>query len=49
MKSVKLNSSAKYKNNKFQIKYLKAKKNNIVLFATQADAGFKFINMTGEN
>lgn len=34
MKSVKLNSSAKYKNNKFQIKYLKAKKNNIVLFAT---------------
>lgn len=34
MKSVKLNSSAKYKNNKFQIKYLKAKKNNIILFAT---------------
>ena len=34
MKSVKLNSSAKYKNNKFQIKYLKAKKNDIVLFAT---------------
>lgn len=34
MKNIKLNSSAKYKNNKFQIKYLKAKKNNIVLFAT---------------
>lgn len=34
MKSIKLNSSSKYKNNKFQIKYLKAKKNNIVLFAT---------------
>lgn len=31
---MKLNTSAKYKNNKFQIKYLKAKKNNIVLFAT---------------
>lgn len=34
MKSILLNTSAKYKNNKFQIKYLKAKKNNIVLFAT---------------
>lgn len=34
MKSMKLNTSAKYKNNKFQIKYLKAKKNNIILFAT---------------
>lgn len=33
MKSMKLNISVKYKNNKFQIKYLKAKKNNIVLFA----------------
>ena len=33
MKSMKLNTSTKYKNNKFQIKYLKAKKNNIVLFA----------------
>lgn len=33
MKSILLNSSTKYKNNKFQIKYLKAKKNNIVLFA----------------
>lgn len=30
---VHLNTSTKYKNNKFQIKYLKAKKNNIVLFA----------------
>lgn len=28
-----LNTSSKYKHNKFQIKYLKAKKNNIVLFA----------------
>lgn len=36
MKSMKLNTSAKYKNNKFQIKYLKAKKNNIVLFAVYA-------------
>lgn len=34
MKNIHLNTSAKYKNNKFQIKYLKAKKNNIVLFAT---------------
>lgn len=34
MKSIKLNSSSKYKNNKFQIKYLKAKKNDIILFAT---------------
>lgn len=33
---MKLNTSAKYKNNKFQIKYLKAKKNNIVLFAVYA-------------
>lgn len=33
MESVKLNSSSKYKNNKFQIKYLKAKKNDIILFA----------------
>lgn len=33
MKNIKLNSSSKYKNNKFQIKYLKAKKNNIILFA----------------
>lgn len=36
MKSMKLNTSAKYKNNKFQIKYLKAKKNNVVLFAVYA-------------
>lgn len=36
MKSVKLNSSSKYKNNKFQIKYLKAKKNDIILFAVYA-------------
>lgn len=36
MKSMKLNTSAKYKNNKFQIKYLKAKKNNIILFAVYA-------------
>lgn len=36
MESVKLNSSSKYKNNKFQIKYLKAKKNNIILFAIYA-------------
>ena len=34
MKNIKLNISTKYKNNKFQIKYLKAKKNDIVLFAT---------------
>lgn len=34
MKSVKLNTSSKYKNNKFQIKYLKYKKYNMVLFAT---------------
>lgn len=33
MKNIKLNSSSKYKNNKFQIKYLKAKKNNTILFA----------------
>lgn len=33
MKDIKLNTSTKYKNNKFQIKYLKAKKNDIVLFA----------------
>lgn len=31
---MKLNTSTKYKNNKFQIKYLKAKKNDIILFAT---------------
>lgn len=36
MKSMKLNTSAKYKNNKFQIKYLKAKKNDIILFAVYA-------------
>lgn len=36
MKSIKLNTSAKYKNNKFQIKYLKAKKNDIILFAVYA-------------
>lgn len=34
MKNIHLNSSLKYKNNKFQIKYLKAKKNDIILFAT---------------
>lgn len=34
MKNIKLNSSVKYKHNKFQIKYLKAKRNNVVLFAT---------------
>lgn len=33
MRNIHLNTSAKYKNNKFQIKYLKAKKNNIILFA----------------
>lgn len=36
MKSILLNTSAKYKNNKFQIKYLKAKKNDIILFAVYA-------------
>ena len=36
MKNIKLNSSLKYKNNKFQIKYLKAKKNDIILFAVYA-------------
>lgn len=36
MKNIKLNTSTKYKNNKFQIKYLKAKKNDIVLFAVYA-------------
>lgn len=36
MKNIKLNSSSKYKNNKFQIKYLKAKKNDIILFAVYA-------------
>lgn len=36
MKNIKLNTSIKYKNNKFQIKYLKAKKNDIVLFAVYA-------------
>lgn len=34
MKSMKLNTSAKYKNNKFQIKYLKYERYNMVLFAT---------------
>ena len=33
MKNIKLNTSTKYKNNKYQIKYLKAKKNDIILFA----------------
>lgn len=49
MKSIKLNTSAKYKNNKFQIKYLKAKKNNIVLFATYSkeDAEKVTMPMTG--
>ena len=32
-KNICLNTSSKYKHNKFQIKYLKAKKNNVVLFA----------------
>lgn len=36
MKNIKLNTSAKYKNNKFQIKYLKAKKNDIILVAVYA-------------
>lgn len=36
MKNIKLNTSTKYKNNKFQIKYLKAKKNDIILFAVYA-------------
>ena len=36
MKNIKLNTSAKYKNNKYQIKYLKAKKNDIILFAVYA-------------
>lgn len=36
MKNIHLNSSLKYKNNKFQIKYLKAKKNDIILFAVYA-------------
>ena len=31
---MKLNTSAKYKNNKFQIKYLKYERYNMVLFAT---------------
>lgn len=34
MKSMKLNTSTKYKNNKFQIKYFKYKRYNMVLFAT---------------
>ena len=34
MKSMKFNTSAKYKNNKFQIKYLKAKK--MILFNRDA-------------
>jgi len=29
MRNIKLNTSTKYKNNKYQIKYLKAKKNDI--------------------
>lgn len=33
MKNIHLNSSIKYKNNKYQIKYFKAKKNDIILFA----------------
>ena len=36
MKNIKLNTSTKYKNNKFQIKYLKVKKNDIILFAVYA-------------
>lgn len=36
MKNIKFNTSTKYKNNKFQIKYLKAKKNDIILFAVYA-------------
>ena len=32
MKSMKLNTSAKYKNNKFQIKYLKYERYNMGLF-----------------
>lgn len=36
MKNIHLNSSLKYKNNKYQIKYLKAKKNDIILFAVYA-------------
>lgn len=36
MRNIKLNTSIKYKNNKFQIKYLKAKKNDIILFAVYA-------------
>ena len=39
MKNIKLNSSSKYKNNKFKIKYLKAKKNDIILFC------FKIFNL----
>lgn len=35
-KNVKLNTSSKYKNNKFQIKYLKYKNYNMVLFATHS-------------
>ena len=45
MNSVKLNTSAKYKNHKFQIKYLKAKKNDIVLFAVYAAAWDKEDNI----
>lgn len=45
MKSMKLNTSTKYKNNKFQIKYLKAKKNNIVLFAVYAAVWNKEISI----
>ncbi len=36
MRNIKLNTSTKYKNNKYQIKYLKAKKNDIILFAVYA-------------
>lgn len=34
MKDIKLCTSSKYKHNKFQIKYLKYKRYNMVLFAT---------------
>lgn len=41
MKNIKLNSSSKYKNKKYQIKYIKAKKNNIVLFAKYESEWFE--------
>ena len=41
---VHLNTSAKYKNNKFQIKYLKYKRYNMVLFA-QYSTGFNDNNI----